>query len=203
MCSIRITSFMSNISGKSILKVIQQIVEGETNPDILVESIHIRIVNKHKKEVFKLALTGISQISTMIVISEIGADMKAFENSNEFSGWTRLRPINDKSTGKYKSTATTKGNRYLKAILVQIVWSVCRTKGSTFKEKFNNFATRKSKKKALIAIARKISVLICSVLYYKQDYNPLKVIVYSNSKLKTKINYHQKELNCLELLNKQ
>lgn len=254
MCSIRITSFVSNISSKSILKVIQQIVEGETNPYTLVESIHNRIVNKHQKQVLTQALTGfikehhrfvlelyyeeyqmivkqtekclkkmeslcaeyyqeelnllqslpgISQVSAMIVISETGADMKAFENSNKFSGWTGLRPRNDESAGKYKSTATTKGNRYLRAILVQIAWAACRTKGSYFKEKFNNLATRKSKKKALIAIARKIGVLIWNILYHKQSYNPQKVIIYSSSKLKAKISYHERELKRLELLDKQ
>jgi len=58
MCSIRVTSFVSNISGKSVLRVIRQIVEGESNPDVLVESIHGRIVNKHKKNLLKESLTG-------------------------------------------------------------------------------------------------------------------------------------------------
>lgn len=58
MCSIRITSFVSNISGKSIMKVIRQIVEGETDPNVLTELIHGRIVNKHKKNQIKESLKG-------------------------------------------------------------------------------------------------------------------------------------------------
>jgi transposase len=161
------------------------------------------IWNYKKEKKLLLTIPGISQISAMIVLAETGADMKAFENSRKFSGWTGLRPRNDESAGKYKSTATTKGNRYLKAVLVQIAWAASRTKASSFKEKFNNLAIRKSKKKALIAIARKIGVLVWNVLYYKQDYNPQKVIIYGDEKLKAKINYHQKELKRLDLLSKQ
>jgi len=251
ICSIRITSYVSNISGKSVMKVIQQIVQGETDPDVLVEAIHGRIVNKHKKEKIKeslqgfiteqhrftlelmlqeyemlviqsnkcllkmeelcnthykkemkllLTIPGIGHTAAMILLAETGADMKAFENSGKFSGWTGLRPRNDESAGKYKSTATTKGNRFLRAVLVQISWAASRTKGSYFKEKFNRLAMRKSRKKALIAIARKIAVIIWNVLYYEQDYNPTKLIVYDPGKLHAKMNYHQKEIDRLEKL---
>jgi transposase len=250
-CSIWITSFVSNISGKSVLRVIRQIVQGETDPDVLIESIHGRIVNVHSKQNIKKSLTGyitehhrfmlelslqeyemlvdqsnkcllkmeelcnahykreikllitipgISQIAAMIVLAETGADMKAFENSGKFSGWTGLRPRNDESAGKYKSTATTRGNRFLRAVLVQIAWAATRTKGSCFKEKFNRLAMRKSRKKALIAIARKLGVLIWNVLYYKQEYDPKKLNVYDPGMLQAKISYHQKECDRLQRL---
>jgi transposase len=251
ICSIRITSFVSNISAKSVMKIIRQIVQGETAPDILSESIHGAIVNKHSKQTIKESLTGfitdqhrfllelslqefdmlesqsnmclakmealcnehyekemqllitipgISHLSAMIVLAETGADMKAFENSGKFSGWTGLRPRNDESAGKYKSTATTKGNRFLRTILVQIAWAAVRTKGSSFKEKFNRLAMRKSKNKALIAIARKLGVLVWNVLYYKQPYDPEKFVVFDAGKLQAKILYHQKESDRLQKL---
>jgi len=251
MCSIRITSFVSNTSGKSVLRVIEKIVQGETSPDVLVEVIHGRIIhshttkkikesltgfikehhrfmlelslneyemlviqsnlclskmeelcNEHYKKELKLLLSipGINTIAAMIVLAETGADMKAFEHSGKFSGWTGLRPRNDESAGKYKSTATTKGNRYLRAILVQIAWGAIRTKGSFFKEKFNRLAMRKSRKKALIAIARKIGVLIWNVLYYEKGYDPKRLIVYDPGTLQAKILYHQKEYDRLQKL---
>ena len=254
MCSIRVTSFVSNISGKSVLKVIERIIQGETDPDTLVTCIHGRIVNAHTKQKVKqslegfitehhrfmlelsfqeyemltkqskmclskmeslcnehytkemkllMTIPGISSISAMIVLAETGADMKAFENSGKFSGWTGLRPRNDESAGKYKSTATTKGNRFLRAVLVQIAWAASRTKGSYFKEKFNRLAIRKSRKKALIAIARKLGVLIWNVLYYEQEYNPERLIVYDPGKVQAKISYHQKECDRLQYLLKK
>jgi transposase len=249
VCSIRITSFVSNISGKSIMKVISHLIQGETDPDVFVELIHGRIINKHSRVKIKEALTGfvtpqhrflleqsleefellvrqsdkclsmmeemchkhyqkelkllqtihgVGLIAAMIIIAETGADMKAFENSGKFTGWIGLRPRNDESAGKYKSTATTKGNRYLRTILVQSAWAASRMKRSPFKEKFNQLVIRKPRKKALIAIARKMAVIVWNVLNYQQEYNPGKLIIYQPGKLLAKRNYHQKEFERLE-----
>jgi transposase len=251
ICSIRITSFVSNISGKSVMKVIRAVIAGQTDPEVLAGCIHGRIVNKHKRKTiveslrgyitpqhrFQLELSmeeyellcrqserceeemeklcrqhyrnelallqtipGISLLAAMIVIAETGADMKAFENSGKFTGWTGLRPRNDESAGKYKSTATTKGNRYLRSILVQIAWAASRTKGSFFKEKYTRLCLRKNQRKALIAIARKMAVLIWNVLSFEESYNPQKLTVYEPGKVQAKMAYHHKEFERLEKL---
>ena len=62
---------------------------------------------------------------------------------------------------------------------------------------------RKSRKKALIAIARKLGVLIWNVLYYEQVYNPTRLIVYDPGKLQAKVNYHQKEVERLQNLGRK
>lgn len=251
VCGIRITSFVSNISGKSVMKVIQAIIDGQNEPEVLAGYIHGRIVNKHKREKIVeslrghitvqhrflleqgkeeydllsrqsdrclqemeklckehyskelsllMTIPGISLVSAMIVIAETGADMKAFENSGKFAGWTGLRPRNDESAGKYKSTATTKGNRYLRTILVQIAWASSRTKGSFLKEKFTRLCLRKSRKKALIAIARKMAVIIWNVLYYSQGYNPHRHIVVSPETVQARLKYHHREVERLAKL---
>ena len=92
-------------------------------------------------------MPGVSELSAMIVIAESGGDIKEFENSVKFTGWIGLRPRNDESTGKFKSTATTKGNKYLRTILVQIAWAASRTKDSHFKEKIQPTSYSKAKKK--------------------------------------------------------
>jgi hypothetical protein len=68
----------------------------------------------------------------MIIIAETGGDMSAFETSGKFTGWTGLRPRNDESVGKFKSSATTKDNKHLWAIIVQAGWAASQTKGSYF-----------------------------------------------------------------------
>jgi transposase len=138
-------------------------------------------------------LPGVSRIAAMTIIAETGGDMSVFENSGKIAGWTGLRPRNDESAGKYKSTATTKGNKYLRSILVQCSWAASRTKGSYFKDKFNRLAMRKPKKKALICIARKLLVVIWNVLKYEKEYNPSLVPVYDPVKMKSRMAYHKKE----------
>jgi transposase len=133
-----------------------------------------RICDEHFSLVVRLlqTLPGISQISAMTIIAETGGDMSVFENSGKITGWTGLRPRNDESAGKFKSTATTKGNKYLRSILVQCAWAASRMKGSYFKDKFSRMAMRKPRKKALICIARKLLVVIWNVLTYSVEYNP-------------------------------
>lgn len=143
---------------------------------------------------------GISDIAAMTFIAESGGDMGAFENSGKFSGWTGLRPRNDESAGKYKSTATTKGNKFLRTILVQIAWAAIRTKGSHYQGKYARLAIRKSKKKALIAIARKIGTVLWNMLDKKEMYNADMLPVYDPIKLSAKIAYHDKELLRLQSL---
>ncbi len=248
MCNIRITNFLSKITGKSFLNVVRLVVEGETSPDILMKKIHGRIKNKHgeklihaslegyvtehhklileqllqeydlvskqieyllkkMEELVKLhyaqqmrllrTIPGISKIAAIIVLAETGADMKAFASSSKFSGWTGFRPRNDESAGKYKSTATTKGNKYLRAILAQIAWAAVRTKGSYYKDKFTKLAMRKSRKKALIAIARKMGVVIWNVLSKQEVFNPERLPVYDPVKLKARLKYHEREVERL------
>ena len=146
-------------------------------------------------------IPGVSRISSAVIIAETGADMKVFENSGKLSGWVGLRPKNDESAGKYKSTAITKGNRYLKPILVQVAWAASRCKGSYFKDKFNRLSIRKSSKKALIAIARKISVVVWNILKDLTPYNPALQVIYEPAKLDARIRYHQKEMERIAKLN--
>jgi len=154
------------------------------------------VCNEHFSEDVKNLTTipGVSLISAMIIIAETGGDMSAFENSGKFTGWTGLRPRNDESAGKFKSTATTKGNKHLRAIIVQVGWGAARNKGSYFMDKFQKLAMRKSRKKALVAIGRKILVIIWHVLKEKTQYNPNLVHIYDPVKVEHKIKYYEREI---------
>ena len=147
-------------------------------------------------------IPGISQISAMTIVAETGGDMSAFESSDKIVGWTGLRPRNDESAGKYKNTATTKGNKYLRTILVQVAWAASRTKGSFFKDKFQRLAIRKPRKKALIAIARKILVVAWNIMRDGCEYNPRLVPIQDPVKMKAKLKYYKKEYeNAAKMLN--
>jgi transposase len=154
-----------------------------------------RICDEHFSLMIKLLKTipGVSQISAMTIIAETGGDMSVFESSDKIVGWAGLRPRNDESAGKYKSTAITKGNKYLRTILVQVAWAASRTKNSFFKEKFQRLSMRKPRKKALIAIARKMLVVIWNILKKAEEYNPRLVPVQDPVKMKARLAYHMKE----------
>jgi len=160
------------------------------------------LCDKHYSRQMKLLMSpdGIGKQAAMQIIAETGADMKAFENSGKLTGWTGLRPRNDESAGKYKSTAVTHGNKYLRRIMVQCAWAAARTKGSFYKSKFEQLCVRKSRKKALIAIARKLLTVVWHILSEDKPFNPQLLPVYNPRKMQMKVNYHRKEIEKLEKL---
>lgn len=147
-----------------------------------------------------MSIPGIGKQAAMQIISETGGDMKAFADSGKLTGWTGLRPRNDESAGKFKSKAVTKGNKYLRRIMVQCAWAASRTKGSHYKSKFEQLCIRKSRKKALIAIARKLLTVVWNVLNEKEPFNYRMLPVYDPKKIESKMNYHRRELKKLEEL---
>lgn len=132
------------------------------------------LAQAHYHEELRLMQTvpGVSLTSAICIIAEIGADMSAFGSSGRLSGWAGLRPRNDESAGKLKSTAVTKGNTHLKPMLVQCAWGAVRTKDSKFQRQFCRLAARKSPKKAVVAVARKLLVTIYAILLKRQEYRP-------------------------------
>jgi transposase len=55
------------------------------------------------------SIPGISKISAICIIAELGADMSAFENSGKITGWAGLRPRNDESAHCLPSKRDRKG----------------------------------------------------------------------------------------------
>jgi transposase len=158
-----------------------------------------RVCNTYYKKEMELLKTmpGVSTQAAMQIIAETGANMKAFDSSKKLTGWAGLRPRNDESAGKIKSKATTKGNKYLKRIMVQVAWAASRTKASSYYIKFTQLAIRKGTKKALIAIARKHLSAIWNILGKQQPYIAQLQPAYNAEQLQNKKAYYQKQLDLL------
>lgn len=88
------------------------------------------LCDKYYKKELQLLCTipGIQKLSAMIIIAELGVNMKKFVKAAMLVGWAGLRPRNDESAGKTKSRKITNGNKYLRRILVQCAWGASRMK---------------------------------------------------------------------------
>ncbi|MDR0745617.1 MAG: IS110 family transposase [Mediterranea sp.] len=58
-CNIRLSNYVSDIGGKSMQKVIDAIIQGITDPEILLSLVHKRTRNRHGDTTIKAALTGV------------------------------------------------------------------------------------------------------------------------------------------------
>ena len=129
--------------------------------------------NYHEEMARIKTIPGISRISAMCIIAEIGADMSQFGSSQRIVGWAGLRPRNDESAGKYKSTAITKGGTHLKPILIQASWGAVHASGSLFHSFFLRVSARRGQKKAIVAVARKLLTIIYAILRDHSEYCPI------------------------------
>jgi transposase len=108
-------------------------------------------------------IPGVSLISAMILLVELGGDVSVFRNSKAISNWVGAAPGNNESAGKRKSGKTTKGNCYLRRILCEIANAAVKTE-SYFKVKFRSLIIRCGYKRSLIAIAHKIIRVVYCML---------------------------------------
>ena len=119
------------------------------------------------------SIPGIDTVSALLILAEIGNDLeRSFKSPGFLSAWAGLKPRNDESAKKFKSRKILPGNTYLKSILVQSAWAAVASRKSSFHEWFWSHQARLGKKKAIIAVSRKILVLIYILIVRGDFYNP-------------------------------
>lgn len=117
-----------------------------------------------------MTIPGVGRQAAEVIVAEIGSDMSRFATAGNLTSWAGLCPGNDESAGKRRSTRTTKGSQWLRTTLVQAAWAASHTKKTIFGATYHKWAKRLGKKKALIAVARKILELAYFLLKNKTDY---------------------------------
>jgi transposase len=117
-----------------------------------------------------MTIPGVGRQAAEVIVAEIGADMSRFPTSGHLASWAGLCPGNDESAGKRRSGRTTKGSQWLRTTLVQVAWAASHTKTTTFGATYRRWAKRLGKKKALVAVARKILVLAYTLLKLQTNY---------------------------------
>lgn len=95
-----------------------------------------------------------------VVLAEIGADVSRFPTAGHFASWAGLCPGNNKSAGKRLSGKTRKGSPALRAALVEAAWAASHPKNTYLAAQFRRLAARRGRKRALIAVAHTILVII-------------------------------------------
>lgn len=144
-------------------------------------------------------VTGVGKRAAQDVIAEIGVDMSQFPSHKHLCSWARICPGNNKSAGKRKSGRTGKGNRWLKAILVECAHAAGRTKGTYLSAQYARLARRKGKKRAAVAVGHSILEAIYFILRDKVPYQDLGPNHFDEVNKAHTIRYHIRRLESLGL----
>jgi transposase len=116
------------------------------------------------------AIPGLGERAAEVIMAEVGPDMTPFPTAGHLSSWAGLCPGNDLTAGKRRSGKTTKGSQWLRTTLVQVAWAASHTKETIFSACYHRWAKRMGNKKALVAVAHKILVVVYHLLKNQADY---------------------------------
>jgi len=118
-------------------------------------------------------IPGVSQRVAETVVAEVGPRMEQFPSADHLASWAGMCPGNNESAGKRRSGRITKGNRWLKRILVQAAWAASHTKGTYLAAQYRRLAGRRGKKRALVALGHTLLVIMYQVLKDGTTYQEL------------------------------
>ena len=107
---------------------------------------------------------GISTLSAMSILSEIGRDMSRFPTAGHLVSWAGLCPGQNQSAGKQKSSRLRKGAPWLKTMMVQCAWAAKRAKRSYYSAQFHRLTARRGPQKAICAVAASMLTAIWHML---------------------------------------
>ena len=184
-------------SQKQRMNVIQEHIEYLDKSIKTIREIIDSIVVPYESAINLLcSIPGIDRKSAITIISEIGTDMSQFSSHYRLASWAGLAPGCNESAGKKKSVKISRAGVYLKPALVEVAHSAVKDKTNDYyAKKFNLISKRRGKKRAYIAIARKILVAIYHMLSTGEFFNPTdasKVETTDKDKIKfTKNNFMQ------------
>jgi len=118
------------------------------------------------RELIRLLCTipGVSVLSAIVILAEIGRDMSRFPTAGHLVAWAGMCPGQNESAGKRKAARLRKGDPWLKTTLVQCAWAAKRKKDSYYKAQFFRIQSRRGPQKAICAVAASILTAIYHIL---------------------------------------
>lgn len=144
-------------------------------------------------------VTGVDQRATEDILAEIGLDMEVFPSHKHLCSWATICPGLKESGGKRQSGKTRKGNKWLKAILVQCAQVAARSKGTYLGSQFRRIVKRRGKNRAAIAVAHSILAAIYFIVRDGVTYTDLGEHYFDQVNTEQQIRYHRRRLEDLGL----
>ncbi len=228
---IKISSVLSDIFGKSGMKILNGLLEGKNIDEILkmitskkilkkeqelrdaikntldpakilmirtylelIEKIQGKIemldkeimvrMHEHKEDLeIALSIYGMGFTSASTILAEIG-NYKDFQTGEQLASWCGLTPKVSQSADKLVTGSITKqGSKHIRRMLVQVAHAIARSGNSKLKRFYLRILAKKGKKKAIVALARKVLCILHHLLVNREKYQDDEISKAKNVKL--------------------
>jgi transposase len=118
-------------------------------------------------------IPGVGRRTAEVLVAEIGTDLTRFPSAGHLASWAGRCPGNDESAGKRRSGRTRKGSPWLRTALVEAAQAAARTKDTYLAAHYRRLAARRGAKRAAVAVAHTLLVMVYSLLTQQQAYHEL------------------------------
>lgn len=110
-------------------------------------------------------IPGIQETSARLIFAELSDDLEQhFRDSEHFASWMGLCPGNHLSAGKSYSSKTPKGNKWLRRVLTECAHGIALSRKGALWARFTAYKLRRGTKRAIIALAHKLALIIYSCM---------------------------------------
>ena len=163
----RLSSFISDIFGASGRNIILHLME---HGQIDKMSLDSYLKTKTRKRIDEILMSVNGTLSEhqksflKILMCHYDSMKEHLKTAEHICSWAGLCPGNNESAGKRKSTSITKGNPYIKSMLCEIAWVIAGKRNTYLSAWYWRIKQKKGARKAIVALARKLLVIIYTML---------------------------------------
>jgi transposase len=118
-------------------------------------------------------IPGVSRRVAEVLLAEIGPDLRRFPSAHHLASWAGLCPGNHESAGKRQTGRTRKGSRWLRHTLIEAAHAATRSRTTYLGAQYRRLAARRGTKKAEVALAHSILIIVYHVLTRQEPYRDL------------------------------
>ena len=116
-------------------------------------------------------IPGVARQTAEVIVAEIGTDMNRFPSADHLASWAGVAPGNNESAGKRRSGKTTQGNHALGVALNHAANAASHTKNTYLSAQYHRLASRRGKKKAIVALEHSILIIAYHIIQRKEPYH--------------------------------
>lgn len=144
-----------------------------------------KMQSKYKKYIDKLtSIPGIKERAARLMFSEITNDLDCFRDEEHFASWAGVCPGNKESAGKRYSGHAAKGNKYLRAILVECGQAIGLMRHGFLRSLFQAFKETRGTRRAVVAIAHRLIRIIFRLFTQDKTYTEKETDALTNVRIR-------------------